>query len=131
MGKRNSKVLMYIDGFHHFRKLRLLRSIVISVLLCGCESWTYNEEIVKKIDAFEFKCYRRLLGISWKDRRTNESVKEQVEDFAGVQKPLIQNAQERKLPRFFGHVTRHPNELRLANIIRHGRVPGGRGRGRP
>ena len=37
-------------------KLRLLRSIVIPFLLYGCESWTYNEEIVKKINAFEFKC---------------------------------------------------------------------------
>ena len=35
-------------------KLRLLRSIVISVLLYGCESWTYKEE-------FQFKCYGRLL----------------------------------------------------------------------
>ena len=65
-------------------KLRLLRTIVISFLLYGCESWTYNGEIVKKINAFEFKCYRRLLGISW-SRRTNESVKEQVEDLAEVQ----------------------------------------------
>ena len=47
-------------------KLRLLRSILISVLLYGCKSWTYNEEIVKTINAFEFKCYRRLLGISWR-----------------------------------------------------------------
>jgi len=61
------------------------------------ESWKYNEEIVKKINAFEFKCYRRLMGISWRDRRTNESVKEQVEDLAGVQKPPIQIAQERKM----------------------------------
>ena len=59
-------------------------------------------------------------GISWKDRRANETraMKEQVEDLAGVQKPLIQIAQERKL-KFFGHVTRHPSELRLANIIMH------------
>ena len=47
-------------------KLRLLRSIVISFLLEGCESWAYNEEIVKKINAFEFKCCRTLLGISWR-----------------------------------------------------------------
>ena len=73
---------------------------------------------------------RRLLGISWKGRRTNEPVKEQVEDVAGVQKLLIQIAQERKL-KIFGHATRHPSELRLANIIMHGSVPGGRGRGRP
>ena len=94
------------------------------------ESWTYNEEIAKKINAFEFKCYRRLMGISWRDRRTNESVKEQVEDLAGVQKPQIQIAQERKM-KFFGHVTKHPSELRLANTIMNGRVPGKRGRGRP
>ena len=111
-------------------KLRLLRSIVISVLLYGCEFWTYSKQILKKINAFEFKCYRRLLGISWRDRRTNESVKQQVEGLAGVKKPLIQIAQERKL-KFFGHVTKHPNELRLANTIMYGRVPGNRRRGRP
>ena len=81
------------------------------------------------INAIEFKCYRRLLGISWRDRRTNESVKEQVEGLAAVQKPLIQIAQERKME-LFGHVTRHPSELRLANTIMHGRVPGNRWRGR-
>ena len=29
----------------------------------------------------------------------------------------------------FGHVTRHPSELRLANSIIYGRAPGHRGRG--
>ena len=33
--------------------------------------------------------------------------------------------------KFFGHVTRHPSELRVANTIMHRRVPGNRGRGRP
>ena len=92
--------------------------------------WTYNEEIVKTINAFVFKCYRRLLGISWRYRRTNESVKEQVEDLAGGQKPLVQIAQEWK-KKFLGHVTRYPSVLRLANTIMHGRAPGKRGRGRP
>ena len=57
-------------------------------------------------------------------------MKEQVEDLAGAQKPLIHIAQERK-KQFFGHVTRHPSELRLANTIMHGRAPGKGGRGRP
>ena len=35
-------------------KLGLLRSILISVLVYGCKSWTCNEEIFKKINAFEF-----------------------------------------------------------------------------
>ena len=54
-------------------KLKLLRSILISVLLNGCESWKYNKEIVKTINAFEFKCYRRLQGISWRiDAQTSQ-----------------------------------------------------------
>ena len=72
-------------------KRRLLRSIVISVLLYGCESWTYSEEILKKLHAFEFKCYRRLLGISWMDRHTNESVKEQVKGFSWSTETPIPN----------------------------------------
>ena len=74
--------------------------------------------------------YDRLLHLGLLYRRTNESVKEQVEDLAGVQKPLIQIAQEWKM-KFFGHVTRYPSVLRLANTIMHGRAPGNRGRGRP
>ena len=74
-------------------KLRLLRSIAISVFIYGYESSTYNEEIVTKINAFEFKCCRRLLGIPWKDRRRNMSVKKQVKDFARLQKLLIHIAQ--------------------------------------
>ena len=68
-----------------------------------------------------------------RDRCTKESVKsvkEQVEDFAGVQKPLIQIAEERKM-KFFVHATRHPSELRLANTIIHGKIPRKRGRGKP
>ena len=37
-------------------------------------------------------------------KRVSESVKEQVGDFAGVQKPHTQIAQERKM-KLFGHVT--------------------------
>ena len=76
-------------------KLRLLRSTEDIVLpVTDANPGHGNEEIVKTINAFVFKCYRRLLGISWRYRRPNESVKEQVEDLAGVQKPLIQIALE-------------------------------------
>ena len=76
-------------------KLRLLRSTEDIVLpVTDANPGHDNEEIVKTINAFVFKCYRRLLGISWRYRRTNESVKEQVEDLARVQKPLIQIALE-------------------------------------
>ena len=44
-------------------KIILYRSLVLSVLLCGCESWTLAGDLQRRIQAFENKCYRRLLGI--------------------------------------------------------------------
>ena len=52
-------------------KLRLLNCYVYSILNYGCESWTWNKAMRKKVHAFEHWCYRRMLKISWKDKVTN------------------------------------------------------------
>jgi len=46
---------------------RLLNCYVFSVLKCGCESWTVNKNLMKRIAVFEQWCYRSMLKISWKD----------------------------------------------------------------
>ena len=53
-------------------KVKLMRSLVISKLLYACESWTLTAELEKRTQAFEMRCYRRLLNISYKDHVTNE-----------------------------------------------------------
>ena len=54
-----------------------MRSLVISIFLYACESWILTVELLeKRTQAFEMKCYRRLLNISYKDHVTNEEVKE-------------------------------------------------------
>ena len=45
-------------------KIRLLRSLVISIFLYACESWTLNAELERKIQALEMRCFRKILGIS-------------------------------------------------------------------
>ena len=55
---------------------RLLNCYVFSVLKYGCESWTVNKNLMKRINAFEQWCYRRMLKISWKDKVPNTEVKE-------------------------------------------------------
>ena len=55
-------------------KIKLYKTLVLSTLLYGCESWTLTADSTKRIQAFENKCYRRMLGISWKNRKTNEFV---------------------------------------------------------
>ena len=47
---------------------------VISIFLYACESWTLTAELEKRIQAFEMRCYQRLLNISYKDHVTNQEV---------------------------------------------------------
>ena len=108
-------------------KIRLMRSLVTSIFLYACESWTLNKDIERRIQAFEMRCYRRILGISYKDRITNEKVEEMVRRAAGPFEKLLRTVRKRKL-KWFGHVTRGSG---LAKTILQGTVPGKRGQGRP
>ena len=40
----------------------------------GCESWTIKKTEHQKIDAFELRCWSRLLRVPWKARRSNQSI---------------------------------------------------------
>jgi len=42
-------------------RMNLLRSVVISTTLYGCESWTLTPNLEKRIATFEMRCFRRLL----------------------------------------------------------------------
>ena len=55
-------------------KLRLVKCYVWSTLLYGCETWTLSQQIMKKLQAFEMWIYRKMLKISWSDKKTNEEV---------------------------------------------------------
>ena len=59
-------------------KIRLRRSLVISVLLYACETWTLTADIMKKLQATEMRCFRKLLGISCRDRITNDTVRVRI-----------------------------------------------------
>ena len=53
-------------------KVKLMRSLVISIFLYACESWTLTAELEKRTQAFEMRCYWRLLNISYKDHVTQK-----------------------------------------------------------
>ena len=67
--------------------------------------------------------YRKMLRISWKDHRTNQSILEELDTNAR----LLNDMQRRKL-RYFRHVVRADN---VCTSIIHGRIAGTRKRGRP
>ena len=69
--------------------------------------------------------YQRLLNISWKNKRTHNSILEEL----NVKRELFGNIVKRKLT-FFGHTIRN-NNCRLVSDIIQGKIEGKRGRGRP
>ena len=44
-------------------KIRLMRSLVTSIFLYACESWTLTAELQRRIQAMEMRCYRKILHI--------------------------------------------------------------------
>ena len=107
-------------------KVKLMRSLVISIFLYACESWTLTAELEKRMQAFEMRCYRRLLNISYKDHVTNEEVRRKIQAAIGEYDELLTLVNKRKL-RWFGHVSRSSS---LAKTILQGTVKGKRKRGR-
>ena len=59
-------------------KVRLVKSMVFPVVMCGCESWTIKRAECQRIDAFELWCWRRLLRDPWTARRSNQSIRKEI-----------------------------------------------------
>lgn len=106
-------------------KKKIIDCYVFSVLNYGCESWTWNKAMFKKINAFEMWCYRRMLKISWKDRITNVEVLQRMH----TSLHFMSNMKKRKLE-YAGHVMRGSSgETHL--YILEGKMYGKKPRGRP
>ena len=65
-------------GIKRDLKVKLLKCLVWPVMLYGCEAWTHRKADDKKIEAAEMWFYRRLLRVTWTDRRTNFSILEEL-----------------------------------------------------
>ena len=52
-------------------KVCLVKAMVLPVVMYGCESWTVLKAECQRIDAFELRCFRRLLRLPWTARRSN------------------------------------------------------------
>ena len=59
-------------------KFHLVKSMIFPVVMYGCESWTVKKAERQRIDAFELWCWRRLLRVSWTERRSNQSTLKQI-----------------------------------------------------
>ena len=55
-------------------KLKVVNATVMSVLMLGCEAWAARKEQKSRIQATQMNVLRRIEGVCWRERVTNEEV---------------------------------------------------------
>ena len=84
---------------------------------------------LKKLVAFEMRCYRKVLNITWKDKIRNEDVLLRISSCKFKPKRILARITESQLS-WFGHACRMSN-MRLPKRILMEMVPGTNRQGRP
>ena len=59
-------------------KVHIVKAMVFTVVMYGCESWTIKKAECPRIDAFELWCWRRLLRVPRTARRSNQSIPKEI-----------------------------------------------------
>lgn len=103
-------------------KKKIVKTVVWSVALFGCETWTLRKEEIRRLNALEMWMWRRMEKISWTERKTNEEVLHIIKE----KKCLVDMIVKRK-KNWIGHIVRGES---LLKIVIEGRMEGKRPRGR-
>ena len=70
-------------------KIRLMRSMVMSIFLYACETWTLTVDIERGMQALEMRCFHKLLDISYRDHITHNEMKTRIENTIGSYEDLL------------------------------------------
>ena len=104
-------------------KVHLVKAMVFPMVMYGCESWTVKKAELRRIDAFELWCWRRLLRVPWTARRSNQSILKEISPGCSLKGIML----KLKL-QYFGHLMRRADSLE--KILMLGGIGGRKKRGR-
>ena len=102
-------------------KICLVKAMFFPVVMYGCESWTMTKAEHWRIDAFEMRCWRRLLRIPWTARRSNQSILKEISPEYSLEGLML----KLKL-QYFGHLMRRADSFE--KILMLGKIEGRRRR---
>ena len=104
-------------------KVHLVKAIVFSVVIYGCESWTIKKAEHQRIDSLEQWCWRRVLRVPWTAGRSNQSILKEISPEYSLEGLML----KLKL-QYFGHLMRRTDSLEKPLML--GKIEGRRRRGR-
>ena len=104
-------------------KVCLVKAMVFPLVMYGYEIWTIKKAEHRRIDAFELRCWRRLLRVPWTTRRSNQSVLKEISPGISLEGMIL----KLKL-QYFGHLMQRVDSLEKTLML--GGIGGRRRRGR-
>ena len=60
------------------RTICIVKAMVFSVVMCRFESWNIKKAKHESTDAFKLWCWKRLLSIPWRTRRSKQSILKEI-----------------------------------------------------
>ena len=123
------KVMTNLDSIFKSRditlpiKVCLVKAMVFPLVMYGCETWTVKKAECRRIDAFELRCWRRLLRVPWTARRSNQSILKEISPGCSLEELMLKLKLE-----YFGHLMRKVDSLEKSLML--GGIEGRRRRGR-
>ena len=112
-------------------KIHLGKAIVFLIIMYGNDSWTIKKAERQRIDAFKLWCRRRLLGVPWTARRSNQSIlKEIIPEYSLewlLLKLMLQYFGHLMQTNTFGHLMQRTDSLEKTVML--GKIEGRRRKG--
>ena len=102
-------------------KVHLVKAMVFSVVMYRCESWTIKKAECQRIDAFELRCWSRLLRVPRTARRSNQSILKKISSEYSLEGLML----KLKL-QYFGHLMQKGDSLEKTLML--GKIEGRRRR---
>ena len=103
-------------------KVCLVKAMVFPMVMYGCDSWTVKKAELRRIDAFELWCWRRLLRVPWTARRSNQYILNEISSGC-----LLEGLMLKLKLQYFGHLMQRIDSLEKTLML--GEIGGRRRRG--
>ena len=115
----------YDQPRQHIKKQRhyFAKAVVFPVVMYGCESWTINKAEHGRIEAFELWYWRRLLGVPWTARRSNQSILKEISPGCSLEGLMLKLQLQ-----YFGHLMQRADSFEKTLMLE--KIEGRRRRGR-
>ena len=93
-------------------KVQIFRSVVMSGLLYGAETWSVTQHDIRRLKTFQMRHLHDIVGVTLWDKRRNVDILEE-----NVELPIEEQLRQKRL-RWFRHLQRMPDHWPQKQLLR-------------